>query len=144
MEQRGDIIHFIVGIERVFLDAHLLALAFHHVDRVVQDPFSQEVTQLGQQNMRPWKVPHGDRQGANVVVMTMGNGDGVELLLRDELVERQAVASLALGVSAGVHQQAVAVDVDKPGARPDGGVRVQADDSHGASLGRGHQVGNLE
>ena len=81
LEARGDVVHLVVAVERVFLDAQFVALALHDVDGIVQHAFDQEVAQLGHQHMRLGEVAQGDRQRADMVVMAMGDGDGIQLLV---------------------------------------------------------------
>ena len=66
----------------------------------------------------------------DMVVMAMGDGDGVHLLVLDQVIQRQAVPALALGMDAGVHQQPMAFHLDKPGRSADVFVRVEVDDLH--------------
>ncbi len=61
LKQRGDFIHFVVGKERVFLDAQLVALPAHDIHRIVQDAFDQKVAQLGHQDVGLGKLAQGDR-----------------------------------------------------------------------------------
>ena len=130
LEARGDVVHFVVAVKRVFLDAQFVALALHDVDRIVQDPLDEEVAQLGHQHVRLGKMAQRDRQRADVVVVAMRDGDGVHLLVLDSLNCGKPGAAFAFGVHAGVHQQAVAFDFDEPGAGADVGVRIQIDDPH--------------
>ena len=81
--------------------------------------------------MRLGKLPHRDGQRADVVVMAVGDDDGVEVFLRDERQKRHAFATFAFGMGAGVEQDTVAFDFDKPGAGSNVGVGIQVNDSHG-------------
>ena len=105
--------------EGVFPDAEFVALAGHHVHRIVQHALDEKVAQLGHQGVRPGEMTERDRQRADVVMMTMSDSDGVQFLLLDEPVERQAFAALALRVRARVHEQAMTFDFNKPGAGAD-------------------------
>ena len=114
-----QLVDFTVGEQRVLGDAKLGGLVFHHVDRVVQHALDDEVAQLAHHHVGAGKMPERDRERADVVVMAVGDGDGVDRSLADGVVERQGVAPLALGVGAGVHQQAAPVDLDVPSAGAD-------------------------
>ena len=41
LENRRDVVHFVVRVERVFLDAEFVALLGYHVHRVVQDALDE-------------------------------------------------------------------------------------------------------
>ena len=69
----------------------------------MQDAFDDEVAQFGHQDVGLGEVAQRDRQRADVIVMTVSEGDGLEFLFANEVVERQALPALVLGVSAGVH-----------------------------------------
>ena len=130
LEQRRDVIDFVVGEQRVFADAQFVALAGHDVDGIVQDAFDEEITQLGHQHVRLREISQRHRQRADVVVMAMGDGDGIHLLVAHGAVERQAVAAFAFGMHAGIHEQAVAVDFDEPAAGADVGVGIEIGNPH--------------
>ena len=120
-----------MGEERIFLDAQLVALALHDVDRVVQHALDQEVTQLAHEHMRLWEMPQRHRQRADMIMVAMRNGDGVQFLVLDQMVkERQAGAALPFGMDARIHQQPVSLHLHKPGGGADVGVRIEISDSH--------------
>ena len=56
LEQISDVIQFVVGVKRVLLDAQLLTLTHHDVDRVVQNSFDQEIAQFGHEHLGLCKV----------------------------------------------------------------------------------------
>ena len=117
-------------VERVFFDPQLIALARHDVHRIVQHPFDDEIALLGHQHMGFRKIPRRDRQRADVVMVTMRDGNGLHLLRANVFVERQPIAALAFGVHARVEQDAVAFDFNEPGTGANVGVGVQVYDSH--------------
>ena len=80
LEARGQVVHLVVAVEGVLFEAQFVALALHDVDRVVEHALDQEVAQLGHQDMGLGKVAQRDRQRPDMVVMAMGDGDGVHLL----------------------------------------------------------------
>ena len=131
LKQRGDFIHFVMRKERIFLDAQFVALTGHDVHGIVQHAFDEEVAQFGHQDVRLGKMAQHDRQRTDMVVMTMSDSDGVEFLFRDQFVERQTFAALALGVSAGVQQHPMPFDFDEPGAGADVRSGIEVEDSHG-------------
>jgi len=90
----------------------------------MKDALGEKITQLGHEHMGLGKMAHGHGEASHVIMMAMGEGDGVYLLPGDLRVEREARPALAFGVDAGVHQQAMAVDLGQPRAGPDiaGGV----------------------
>ena len=65
-----------------------------------------------------------------MVVMAMRNGDGVDFLVPDLTVQGQTLTSLALGMYPRVHQELVAIHLDKPGAGPDVRIRIEIGNSH--------------
>src|SRR5581483_998893 len=75
-------------------------------------------------------MAHGHGQRTDVIMMTMGKRYRIHVLVLDGIEHRQSGAPLALGMSPGVHQQAMAFEIDEPGAGADVGVRVEIDDSH--------------
>ena len=87
LKERRDVVHFVVGEERIFLDAQFVALAGHDVDGVVQHALDDEVAQLGHQHVGFGKMAQRHRQRADVIVVAMRNGDGVQVLVLDEVVE---------------------------------------------------------
>ena len=62
LEQRSNFVHFDMGEQRILFDAEFLALARHHVHRIVQHALDQEITQLREQYVRLWEMPHRHRQ----------------------------------------------------------------------------------
>src|SRR5881394_2381382 len=68
--------------------------------------------------------------------MAVGDGDGVEFFLGDGAEQGQRLAALALRMRARVHEQPVAIDLDKPRARAYPRIGVQIDDAHVGSLSR--------
>ena len=144
LKVRRDFIQLVVGVERVFADAQLLALAGHHVDGVVQHALRDEITQVSHQHVRLGKIFTGDGQRADVVVVAMRDGDGVHVLILDGLEQRQTIAAFEFGVHAGVEQDAVAFEVHTPRARPDVGGGIQIRNLHpGTVTGparRGHLI----
>ncbi len=130
LENGGDVVDFGVGEEGVFADAEFLALAEHDVDGVMEDAFDEEVAEFGHEDMGLGEVADGDGEGAHVVVVAMGEGDGVEGGVLDEVVEREAGVAFAFGVGAGVEQQTVSVEFDQVGAGPDFRVGVEVQDPH--------------
>ena len=90
LEAGGQVVHLVVAVEGILFEAQFVALALHDVDGVVQHAFDEEVAQLGHQDMGLGKVAQGDRQRPDMIVMAMGDGDGVHLLVLDQVIERQA------------------------------------------------------
>src|SRR3954466_3404284 len=78
LEERGDIIHFIVGIKRVLPDAHFIPLAHHNIHRIVEDTLDQEVAEFREENMRLGEMADRYREGADMVVVAMANRDGID------------------------------------------------------------------
>jgi len=60
-----------------------------------------------------------------MIVVAMRNCNGIHFLIAHDIVKRETRTSLALGVSARVHQQPVAFDFQEPGRGADVRVRVQ-------------------
>ena len=76
------------------------------------------------------KVAQRHRQRPDMVVMAMGDGDGVHLFLLDQVVERQGAPAFEPGMGAGIHQQPMPLHFDKPGRGADVCVRVEVEDLH--------------
>ena len=119
-----------MGIERVFLDPQLVALAGHDVDRVMQDALDEKIAQLGHQDVRFGKMAERDRQGADMVVVAMRECNGLHFFFGNQLVKREAVAPLVLRMRAGVQEQAVSFDFGEPGAGADVGGWIEIDNAH--------------
>jgi hypothetical protein len=60
------------------------------------------------------KIAESHRKRPNVIMMTMGDNDRVDLFILYHGVKRQALATLPLGVHPGVHQKAAVVDIQQP------------------------------
>ena len=133
LEHRGVIIDLLMGVQRVLADPQLVALAHHDVDRVVQHPLDDEVAQVGHQDPGMGKILERHGQRPDMIVMAMGQGDGVDLQILDRLVERERGESFAFGVGPGVHQELMAIHRQHPGTGSDVVVRVEIRDPH-----RGH------
>ncbi len=140
LELRFDVLDFVVGKEGVLADAVFLPLAEHDVDGVVQDTARQAVAQLGHQDVGVAEIALGHRQRADMVVMTVGDGDGVQLLAVQQGIKGQGIAAVPFGVHAGIHQQAAIIQLDQPGAGADVGIGVQVRDTHGQT---GRVTGSL-
>ena len=65
-----------------------------------------------------------------MVVMAMANGDRIQRLVFDRVVERKAGAPLSFWMGAGVHKQAIAFQVQEPGAGPNGRIRIEINYPH--------------
>ena len=131
LEQRRELVHLAVAVERVLGDAQFLGLPLHHVDRVVQHALDDEVAQLRHHHVGSREMPQRHRQRADVVVVAMRDGDAVDRAFPDHVVQRQRRAALPLGMRPGIHQQAVAVHLHMPGAGPDARAGVKITQSHG-------------
>jgi hypothetical protein len=70
----------------------------------VQNALDNKVAQLRHQNMGLGKLSDGEGQRPNMVMMAMGQSNGVQLLPLNQFIEGQAIQTLALGVSTGVQQ----------------------------------------
>ena len=130
LDARGQLVHLVVAVERVLLDAQFVALPLHDVDRVVEHALDQEVAQLGHQDMGLGKVAQGHGQRPDMIVMAMGDGDGVHLFLLDQIITRQGGPAFEPGMRAGIHQQPMPLHLDEPGGGADVGVRVEVEDLH--------------
>ncbi len=76
------------------------------------------------------EAPHGQGERADVIVVAMGNGDGVQFGVVDGAEEGKGGAAFAFGVHAGVHEETAIVEMHEPATGPDGGVRIKIYDSH--------------
>src|ERR1051326_7171521 len=80
LEERCDFLDFAMAEERILTNAQFIALPLHYIHRVVQYALDQEVAQFRHQHMRLWKITQCHRQRADMVMMAMRNGDGIDLL----------------------------------------------------------------
>ncbi len=131
LKHGGVIVHLLVRVERVFADAQLLALARHHVDRVVQHPFHDEVAVVGHHHPGMGEVPQRHWQRADVVEMAVGDRDRIHGLVANLLKERQAGIAIAARMRAGIQQDAVPIQAHQPGAGPDVRIRIEVGDLQG-------------
>jgi hypothetical protein len=111
LEVRRDFVQLVVRVERVFADAQLVALARHHVHRIVQHAFHEQITQLRHQDVRLGKFTARQRQRADMVMMAMRKGDGIHVMGAGLVEQRHRVAPLAFRMHAGVEQNAVFVQL---------------------------------
>src|ERR1043166_5537445 len=116
--------------QRIFLNAQLVALPTHDVDRIVQDTLDEEVAQLTHQNVSLGKVAQSHWQRTDVIVMTMGDGNRVNLLVFYNIEQRHTAAAFPFRMRARVHQQTMALHVHEPRSRADVAVGIEVDDSH--------------
>ena len=72
-------------------------------------------------------MAHCHRQPADVIVMAVADGDGIERLRTDQIEQGQTLATLAFRMHAGVHEQAVIFHLHEPRARADDRVRLICD-----------------
>lgn len=130
LKMRLHLLQFIVGVKRAVPDAVFVALADHDVDGIVEDAAEEEIAQLGHEDVCFWKLADSDWQGADVVVVAMGQDDGLDVFICNGGIKREAGAAFAFGMRAGVHEQAVAVHIHKPRAGANIGVWVQINNAH--------------
>ena len=57
----GVIVHLFMRIERVFAYPQLIALANHHIDRIMQDSLNDEVAQVRHKHPSMWEILKGHR-----------------------------------------------------------------------------------
>ena len=136
LKQVRNLIHFIVRKEWVIRDTQLIALAFHDIHRVVQNPFHNEITEFGHQHVSTRKVPHRDRQLTDVIMMTVRQCNGIQGFLRDQVIERHALATGPLRVIARIHQEPMTFHFDEPSAGANIGIGIEIYDAHGEELAR--------
>ena len=117
----------------------LVALPCHHVHRVVQHAFDDEIALLRQQHVGFGKILERDGHRTDVIMVTMRDRDGVHFLPGDGRVKWQRGAAVPFGVHAGVEQDAVAFDFHKPGTGADVRVGIEIDDVH-ERQGKGRQI----
>ena len=104
LEEVGNIIELAVGVEGVVSDSQFVSLTFHDVDGVVEDPFHNEITQFRHHDMGIGEVADGYRKRADVVVMAMGERDGVDDTIPDDAESRQSLSAAEFRVHPGIHQ----------------------------------------
>ena len=80
-----------------------------------------------------------------MVVMAMRKRDGIHFLMLDKVVKREAGAAFALGMRAGIHEQAVAFEFNEPCAGADVGVGIEVGNSHAIrSMRPGRSQNNID
>ena len=114
LKARGDVVHFVVCVEGIFLDTEFITLTSHYVDGIMEDAFDDEITLLRQDDVGFGKISQRYGQRANVIVVAMRNGDGVNVFLLDGLVERDAFTTFSFGVHSSVEQDAMVFYVHEP------------------------------
>ena len=121
LEAGGDFVHLVVGVEGVFANPGLVPLLGHDVDGIVQDALDEEIAQFTHQNVGLGKMPQRDGERADVIVMAMRKGDGVNFLVLDQVIQGHGRTAFAFGMRSGIHQQAVSFQIHEPGAGADVG-----------------------
>jgi hypothetical protein len=96
----------------------------------VQDAPGQKTAQLGHPDAAIAGMAHGHRQRADVIVVAVGDGDGVQVFATQQLVERQGFTALAFRVHPRVHKQTGIIQFDQPGTGADLGVGIEVRDMH--------------
>ena len=91
--------------------SNFLALARHHIYRIVQKHTANFRRGLCHENTRAWKAPHRDRQRADVILMGMRNQDRLDPPTSDRLQMRQRILPGVLWVHAAIEQQPVAANL---------------------------------
>ncbi len=79
LKLRFTFLDLVVGEKGIFADAAVFPLAEHDVDGVVQDAAGEIGTQLGHQDTAAAGMAHRQRQRADVIVVAMGDGDGIQV-----------------------------------------------------------------
>src|ERR1043166_5620432 len=96
----------------------------------MKDPFDEEIAQLGHEHVGLGRLAQGHGKRTDVIMVTMCEGDGIQFLFADELIERQAFAPFVFGVRAGIHEEAMAFEADASGAGAGGGGGIEIDNAH--------------
>ena len=104
LKNRRDFIYLIMAEEGVFANTEFIALPFHDIHGIVKHAFHQEITQLGHAHVGLRKVTQPNRQGADMIMVAVGNGDGVNFFILHGIKARQRISSFSFGMNAGVHQ----------------------------------------
>ena len=121
---------FAVGEQRVVRDAQFLPLAAHDVDRVVQHGVAQRGRHFREHDLRPGEeaVHHGQRP--QMVVVGMGDEDGVEVSVDDPQLG-QGLPAFQLRVHARVDQEASPACHQMVAVGPDFVEAGQVGEAHG-------------
>ena len=82
-------------VKRITGDSHFIPLPDHDIDGVVKNPFHQEITQLGHQHVRLWKLANRDRQRPHMVVMTVADRDGIQRFIKNGEAQRPGPQRMA-------------------------------------------------
>ena len=99
--------------------SNFLALARHHIYRIVQKHAADFRRGLRHENTRAWKAPHRDRQRADVILMGMRNQDRLDPPTSDRLQMRQRILAGVFWMHPAIEQQPVPANLKI--------VRVRAD-----------------
>jgi hypothetical protein len=96
----------------------------------VQDALDDEIAQLRHQDVGGREMAECHWERADMIMMTVGDGDGVDSAWFNQGVERQAAPAFAFGMDPGVQQKPVSLDLHKPCACPDLVGRIEIRDMH--------------
>jgi hypothetical protein len=102
----------------------------------MEDAFHDKIAQLSHEDVGLGIQANRNGESPNVVVVTVGEGDGVDRLPSDTVKEGEARVAGELGMDAGVHEEPVAIDFDHPSAGAHIGCRVEICDLHGSESAR--------
>ena len=121
---RLGIVQLPMGEQRVLLHVELLTLAGHHVHGIVEHGAPDLTGGLGHEHGRPALTALDDRQAADVIVVGVGDEDGLGRVRRQRAKVRHRIKTRVLRVHAGIDHHArvaalqeVAVGADVSPAR---------------------------
>ena len=124
-------IDFAMRKKRVQRRAKLLALARHHVDRVMQERVADLRSRFRHENAGIGLPSHQHGKGANVVLVRMRDEDRIQLSIRDGLEIRQRVLAHALRMHPAIEHKATAADLQIIRVRTDLGAAGEIDKFQG-------------
>ena len=99
-----------MGKHRVLHNPVILALAKHHIYRIVQHHFRNPRGAVGHEHLRVRLPPCQDRQRADMVLVSVRYENGVDLSLRDGRKVRRGGKPLNFGMQPGVDDDALSSD----------------------------------
>jgi hypothetical protein len=96
-----------------------LALPRHHIHRIVQKDAADFGRRLSHENPRAWETPHGQRQGADVVLMGVRRQNRLDLAIGDCFEIRQRILACIFRVHPAIEQEPVWANFNIVRIRPD-------------------------
>lgn len=133
-----------MGEKRVFLQSEFLALGRHHVHRIVEHGLGEQRGEFGHVDIRAGALALRQRQAADVVVVGMGDDNGIEVETGERGQIGKGVPALAFRVHAGIQEDPRRAGVEQVAIGPDFIEPGEIGQEHGMEDGRTPAGGKRE